>query len=228
MAYPARYGPTWREIFDPEVQPWLQPGITVLDVGAGKRPTIPPDMRPAGCRYVGLDVAAGELEAAAPGSYDETVVGDVTRPIDGFTERFDLIVSFMVFEHVAPMNQAIEQLGRYLKPGGGLVMIFAGRNSVFARLSQVLPHRVVVHLLKALLGRRPENVFPAHYDRCTALAMGRLLAGWKSAEIRPFFRGASYFRFSPITLKLYLAYENWAAKGNRAQLATHYLVHATR
>lgn len=226
--YPARYAKSWPEHFLPAVAPFLRPGMTILDVGAGKRPTLTPDLRPEGSTYVGLDVEADELAVAPPGSYDEIVVADITKPMPDYEGRFDLVISFMVFEHVTPMEGAVEQLGRMLKPGGSVVLIFAGGRSLFATLNRVIPHRLSVFLLHRLLGRRPANVFVAHYDSCTATGMERLFQGWSAVGVTPFFRGAIYFRFSRILLALYLAYEGWLVGRDRRDRASHYRVVATR
>ena len=79
---PSRYDvAAWRGEFDRRIEPYLVTGVTILDVGAGRRPTIPPANRPAGCRYIGLDLSAAELAEAPMGSYDETWVGDAAAPV---------------------------------------------------------------------------------------------------------------------------------------------------
>jgi hypothetical protein len=66
VALPARYGERWEAPFERRVGAVLRPNMAILDVGSGRRPTITPSDRPAGCRYVGLDISAAEL-AARPG-----------------------------------------------------------------------------------------------------------------------------------------------------------------
>src|SRR5581483_4937368 len=77
---PARYGYRLQDVFLRELQPRLTPGISILDVGAGRSPTLALEARPAGCRYAGLDISADELEAAGPDAYDEVIAADVTAP----------------------------------------------------------------------------------------------------------------------------------------------------
>ena len=55
-----------------------------------------------------------------------------------------------------------------------------------------------------------------------------MLRGWSQVEVFPLFRGAVYFRFSRVLQGSYLAYENWAVRTDRRNLATHYLLVADR
>jgi len=53
---PARYREPWKGFLLDRAESELRPGIRVLDVGSGARPAIPPEQRPEGCVYVGLDL----------------------------------------------------------------------------------------------------------------------------------------------------------------------------
>lgn len=55
-----------------------------------------------------------------------------------------------------------------------------------------------------------------------------MLRDWAAVEILPAWGGAVYFRFSRSLQSVYLAYEEWARIGAHRNLATHYLVAATR
>jgi len=221
---PARYAERWKVPFFERVQPAIAPGIAILDVGSGRTPTIPPDQRPPDCRYVGLDISATELSAAPEGSYDEKVVGDLTKRDIRLENRFDLIVSWQVLEHVVSLESALENLHAYLRPGGRLVSQLSGSFAVFALMSRIIPHRVSVRLMERLLGIEPETKFQTQFDRCYHRALQRLLSDWQAHEIVPRYNSGGYFAFSGSLLRLYLVYENWLARTNRRNLATHYLI----
>lgn len=223
-----RYEVDWVGHFLEVVDRGLEPGAHVLDVGPGPSPTVPPDRRPAACRYVAIDLSASELERAPAGSYDETVVSDVAVTVPQLRERFDLIVSWQVLEHVQDLAAVLENLRRYLRPGGRLVALFSGTFSAFGLLNRLIPPRAGVLAMKYLLNRDPDTVFPAYYDRCYDGALKTLLADWESSEIEPLYRGAIYFRFSRTLQRAYAAYEDWACDRGHRNLATHYLVTATR
>ncbi|MGH2534741.1 MAG: class I SAM-dependent methyltransferase [Thermomicrobiales bacterium] len=225
---PDRYHGNAFQPFDDFVARALRPGVRILDIGAGRRPMLGPDRRPPGCHYVGLDVSATELSLAPSGSYDETWAKDVTTHIPDLDGRFDLIVSWQVLEHVKPMETAIANIHRYLAPGGRFVALLSGSFAAFAILNRLIPDRLGKLLMKRLLHRDPKTVFTAHYDRCRNGALRQMLATWHATEIVPISIGAVYFGFSPPIQKLYLAYENWAVRGEHKNLATHYIITAGR
>jgi SAM-dependent methyltransferase len=227
-ALPPRYAESWGAPFVRGLEPALAAGARVLDIGSGRRPTIPPELRPPGCEYVGLDASAKELEAAPPGSYDRVVVADVATPVAELVDQFDLILSWQVLEHVTPLEAVLANLRSYLRPGGRLVSQLSGRYAAFALLGRVIPYRLSVLAMTRLLDVEPETKFPTRYDRCYHDALEKLMSDWSSHEIIPRYKGGGYFRFSRPLEQLYLAYENWLHRHNRANLATHYVVVAVR
>jgi SAM-dependent methyltransferase len=142
-------------------------------------------------------------------------------------DRFDLIVSWQVFEHVKPLDAAMDNLRTYLRPNGRLVAQFSGAFSVFGLINRVVPQRLGCWAMEHLLGRPPETVFPAYYHRCWYRALTSMLSSWQSFEIVPRYVGAGYFRFSRVLQRLYLAYEDRVAR-ERPNLATHYVIATVR
>lgn len=226
---PARYQDVWDAPFRKAIEAVLRPGMSILDLGSGRNPTIPPDERPRDVKYVGLDLSADELAAAAPTAYNEHVVANIGSLQDQLVGRFDLIVSWQVLEHVHDLGAAMICIRAYLKPGGSFVAMFSGSWSAFAIINRVLPFHIGAPIVSRVMGRSSSNpVFLAYYDRCYASALTDLLTDWSSAELSPFFRGAEYFRFSTLLSRMYLLFEDRVAAARRDNLATHYLVVATR
>lgn len=227
-ALPPRYARRWDALFFERAAQALAPGAVVLDVGSGRQPAFRVDQRPEGVTYVGFDISRTELERAGERAYDENVVADVTKRVPRLEGRFDLAISRQVFEHVQPLDVAFENLRAYLRPGGRLVALLSGKFSLFALLSQAIPHRATVFIAHRLLGRDPTSVFPAHYDRCYGPAIEEMLGSWSQSEVVPDFRGVNYTNFSRTATSAYLLYEEWAVRAGRHSLATHYLVDAVR
>lgn len=223
---PERYANRMQDVFVSELLPLLRPGVAILDIGAGRAPTIAPTDRPQSCTYVGLDISADELASASPGSYTASVTHDITRPLPEGATSFEIAISWQAFEHVKPLKSALDNVAQLLKPGGRLLFQVSGSHAVFALLARVIPHRLRVLALSRLLGHPPEEKFPVHYDHCFSAALERLLASWSSVRIVPFYRGATYFAMHPGLQRAYLRYEDLIARREIRDLATHYLVHA--
>jgi SAM-dependent methyltransferase len=227
---PPRYATDeWDLTFRAALERVLEPGMKILDVGSGAGPAVPLQSRPAGTTYTGLDISAAELEKAGPGAYDETLVADIVEHRPELDGRFDLVISFFVLEHVKPVDAALENMRRYLKPGGQLVAELAGGRSPSGIANRLVPHWLAKLLLKVFLREDPERVFPAHYDRCHQSALVRIMSsGWQSSEVRPLYVGAPYVRFSRLLMGLFVAYEEWTFRRARDDLATYYLLLATK
>lgn len=230
MELPPRYHEDWRAPFYSAIADRLGPGMTVLDLGSGRAPTVGPQGRPQGVRYVGFDVSEQELLAAGDGMYDEMIVDDAAHRVRSLEERIDLVVSWQVLEHIRPLSLAIGNLYAYLKPEGSLVALFSGRWGFFSVINQLIPDRVGLPLVSRV-NRREEMkqpVFPAHYDRCWYGALNAEFAGWGSVAITPMYRAANYLTFSPAAMRIYIKYEDFVCKRRIRNLATHYLVIATK
>jgi SAM-dependent methyltransferase len=227
---PPRYASDmWDRPFHAELDRVLEPNLRILDVGSGARPAVPPASRPAGCTYTGLDISADELAKAEPGSYDRTIVADVVEYQPELANSFDLVLSWFVLEHVKPIDAALQNMQRYLRPGGRLLAQLAGGLSPSGLANRAIPHSVAKLLLRVLLNEDPERVFPAHYDRCKQSALLHMLdRGWHDVEVRPLYVGAPYLRFSRLLTGVFVAYEEWTYRRDLRDLATYYLLLATK
>ena len=225
---PQRYSDPWYDKFYGIVQGYLFPGARVLDVGCGGTPMIPKKDRPSEITYVGLDLSIEELNKAPSGSYDEVVQADVVTQLQSMEDQFDLILSWMVLEHVKPLRNALENIRSYLRPGGVLVTQLSGSFSGFGLINKLVPQKFGIWAMRVLLARAPETVFPAYYDHCYYSALIRIMSPWSECTVTPLYRGAGYFDFSPRLQRLYLTYEDWVIRAKYLNLATHYLVVARK
>ena len=223
-----RYRGDWLAPFRAAIQSELRPSSVVIDVGGGRSPAIPRPDLPPGATYIGLDLSERELMAAPPGSYDRVVAADVTEHQSALEGCADLVVSWQVLEHVAPLEVAVSNIHSYLRPGGLFVAQLSGGRSAFALINRAIPHRLAKAMMKRLLQRDPETVFPAPYDQCTYSAISRTLKSWSGFRIVPRYNGAGYFRFLPPLQAVYLRIEDLMVRGHHKDLATHYLVVARR
>ena len=222
-----RYRGDWRAPFMDAIRSNLADDAIVLDIGSGRTPSVPRELRRPSNVYVGLDISRRELERAGKGAYDRLVVASITKRVPELVGTVDLAVSWQVLEHVTPMSLALQNVHDYLRPGGMFVAQFSGRWSAFAVPNRLVPYRVARAVLERLLDRDPETVFPAPYDACTSSGMRRLLTNWSSVEIIPRYRGAGYLGFFRPLQWLYLKTEDRLARSH-PDLATHYLLVARK
>jgi SAM-dependent methyltransferase len=225
-ALPVRYNEEWGIEFWERVNQALQPGACVLDIGAGRRPTVAPEERPDGVHYIGLDVSESELGLAPQGSYDEVVVADAHMLVPSLVGRLDLIVAWQVFEHFRDLRAAASVFHQYTKPGGVVVACFSGRHAVFAIVNRLLPNGMGSRVTERLMRRPRDTIFPAYYDHCDARGLEAAFSEWESLEIIPLWRGADYFRRLRPLRGAYLRYEDWAVNRRMDNLATHYVIAA--
>jgi len=205
----------------------LDGGGEILDLGAGRSPTLDPQLRRE-CHYVGMDQSPTELGMAPDDAYDETVVADACRFVPEMAGRFDLVITWNMLEHVPSLERALENAYSYLRPGGRLVAHFPSGMSVFALLNRVVPHRLGGRLMESLLDRARDTKFEAYYDRCYYAAFRPLLEPFTDWGVVLHFRAGIYFGFSPALQAGYIAWEEWAMQSGRPNLATHYTLYADR
>lgn len=223
-----RYRDDWLVPFRAAIQSELRPGSVIIDVGGGRHPAIARRDLPPRATYIGIDLSQRELAAAPLGSYDRVIYCDVVERQPDLEGGADVVVSWAVLEHVAPLDVAISNIHSYLRPGGLFVAQLSGGRSAFALINRMIPHRVAKVAMQRLLRRDPASVFPAPYDRCTYSALSRILEDWSEVRIIPRYRGAQYFGFLPPLQTLYVRLEDLLVRGNHRDLATHYLVVARR
>jgi SAM-dependent methyltransferase len=220
---PERYGQRMQDVMLARLAPLLVEGVTILDVGAGRSPTLGPQRRPPDCTYLGLDICAAELAAAVPGSYDRVYEHDIATPLPGLCE-VDLIISWQVLEHVSSLPAALCNLRAMLREGGTLLAQLSGSFALFALAARAMPHRLRVRAMERWLGHAEELKFPTRYDHCHARALRRALRVFGDFELVCFYRGAPYLAFSRPLQRLYLRYEDLIAARGVEDLATHYLI----
>jgi SAM-dependent methyltransferase len=228
---PPRYGvDVWDLRFRARLRRLLRPHVRILDLGAGRRPTVRPEDRPPGTNYVGLDLDGGEFAKADPGSYDETVVSAAEERVPSLEGSFDLCLSFFALEHVRSTAEVLENAHAYLAPGGWFLGQLSGARSPFSLANRILPASVSRAILRRTHGRPAESVFAASYDRCTHAGLTGVLAeqGWSEAEVLPLYTGAGYVLFSRALTAAYIGYEEWLYRRDRRDLAPYYMVAARR
>lgn len=143
---------------------------SVCDFGGGANPVVDPAViERLGLRYVVVDSAPGELEKT-PAGYETRLLDLVGDQVDFLGERFDLVISRFVAEHVtnpAGFHSAVRDA---LAPGGRAAHFFPTLPAPPFLVNRVLTGRAARGLLHLLQPVRSEDgrlgKFPAYYRWC--------------------------------------------------------------
>jgi len=169
---------------------------SVLDVGAGQHWFFPTRLKKLGFRLIGSDIDRGEL--ALNPALDERIVVDASTGLGVPNASVDVITARAAVEHFPDNRSFLRNCSNALKPGGTLVITFAGRNAPFALINRMLPETLSAWLLEHLIPEKREKLgFKAHYDRCTYSQITRAAHDAGLELVRYFydFHSSAYFRF---------------------------------
>ena len=107
--------------------------IRVLEAGCGSASQIKFD---AEMYAVGIDISADELEKNS--AVHEKILGDIQDyPLQ--KEDFDVIICWMVLEHLSRPNAALANMFRAVKPGGIVVLGFPNLASIKGLVTKFTP-----------------------------------------------------------------------------------------
>lgn len=169
----------------------------VLDVGAGQHWFFPAHLKSKlGFRLIGSDIDPGELALNA--ALDERIVVDASSGLGVPDSSVDVITARAAVEHFPDNRTFIRNCSHALRPGGTLIVTFAGRNAPFAVINRLLPEVLSGWLLEHLIPERQEKLgFKAYYDRCTYSQITREARDAGLDLVRHFydFHSSAYFRF---------------------------------
>ncbi len=103
------------------VSKYLQPHMRVLEAGCGTG-LILRSLKEKAAHAVGFDLSHGMLRKAKERNLQVVQANALSVPFA--SESFDIVCSFKVLAHVNPIQTAMEELVRVLKPGGWLITEF--------------------------------------------------------------------------------------------------------
>jgi len=176
-------------------------GATVLDAGCGKGTWILKPYKPRFHLLVGMDIYD------PPNNMADAFTLGTLEGIPFRDASFDLVMCYLVLEHVKHPDRVFGELGRVLKPGGTLIFKTPAAYAPTGLLTRLLPHKVHCDL-KGLIGVASDDVFPTYF-RCNTLRdLRRLLenAGFSDTRIARMDQTYAYLSFNRFTYTLGLLY----------------------
>lgn len=165
--------------FFSQVAAFLKPTDYVLDFGAGRGAPLIDDAvayrRSLGnllrrCAHLeGCDIDDVVLENPFLDHAEVIPLGD---PLPYSDNRFDIVVSRYVFEHVEDPEWLARELLRVVKPGGLIAAVTPNKNGYFALAARLIPNSLHMRVLeKVQPGRKTADIFPTRYRMNTAGAL---------------------------------------------------------
>jgi SAM-dependent methyltransferase len=117
---------------------------------------------------VDLDAAALKMRKDDIGDLDIAVEGDL-RSVQLPEHHYDVIYSSYVLEHIKGAEQVLNNLSRWVKPGGIIVIRIPDPHSVHGFITRMTPHWFHVLYYRIFLGFRNAGKpgyepYPVHYD----------------------------------------------------------------
>jgi SAM-dependent methyltransferase len=200
--------------FHSRVNALLKPGMTVVDLGAGRGTVFHTGvdsyyerlLRLQGKveRVIGIDVDAGIVDHPY---LDERHVIDPAAPLPCPEDSVDLVVADWVLEHVQDPARIASEIDRVLKPGGWFCARTPNRWGYVGIMVRLIPNAFHKALLRYLQRHRSaEDVFPTVYRLNSLRDLHRYFPvdRWRHFSYRsnpsPKYFGQSAFIFHSIAL----------------------------
>jgi SAM-dependent methyltransferase len=200
----------------------------VLEIGSGANPTLAVDyVRGTGLDYLTSDPEPAELDKADP-AYGRLVL-DLSRgePPARLRDRFDLVFSRMVNEHVADGERYYRNIHAILRPGGWTAHWFSTLYALPFLVNRLLPERLSGPLLDYFYprDRHHQGKFAGRYrwSRGPSRQMQQRFArlGFEVVEYVGYFGHGYYGRRFPALQRLEWAKSEWLLRHPLPQLTAY-------
>lgn len=146
----------------------------IADIGGGANPLLKRDfVERLALQYTVIDISQAELEKAP--NYCRKVRADLSGPAEDFlhavgNERFDIVFSIMLLEHIARPAVAHANIAAIMAPGGIAIHLYASPYNLPLACNRYMPESVAHAVLRVVQPGRDfsghQVKFPAYYKMC--------------------------------------------------------------
>ena len=163
--------------------------LRILEVGGADRPML---SRSKKYFYAGMDI---DDKPSCYECYDKFLVQSVE---DKILDKFDLIISTTLLEHVPNNTRSVQSIYGGLNLGGSMVHYIPSKYHFYSLCLRLVGPKIQKVLIKYL---RPEAIavtgYPAFFDHCSPNQMKSLCnaCGFRNVEIIPYYKATDYFAF---------------------------------
>jgi len=141
--------------------------VKVCDIGGGANPILAIDfIYLRNLEYTVLDISQSELDKI-PDIYKKKII-DIEAKDFLLEDRFDLVFSKMLAEHIKNGETFHQNIYQVLKPGGIAIHYFPTLYTLPFLVNKLIPEKTSSALLSLFAPRDKfqQAKFPAHYDWC--------------------------------------------------------------
>ena len=192
------------QIFEREVEAYLDPAHTLLDAGCGRTAPILAKYRGKARRLIGVDLV--EFDPGVEGlELYHCDLGAIPLE-DGCV---DVMMARSVMEHVTDPARVYSEIYRVLKPGGHFIFLTANLWDYASIIAALVPNRFHPWIVSKTEGRAEHDVFPVAYRTNTRGAVNKWArhAGFEIVSFRYLGQYPSYFMFNGFLFLLATGYE---------------------
>ncbi len=150
-----------------------QPGQKILDVGCGRGHLVKA-LTDRGFETWGIDLNPNARELAG----DLNVRTMSAAALEFADASFDVVVSFHAIEHIPPLEEAMAEIARVVKPGGKVLLVYPAEP---IRGLYAIPTSIILH-------RTPFKARKVHVHRLNPRKVARLAESVGLNELRRAFR----------------------------------------
>lgn len=187
------------------IRKYLRRGLVVLDAGCGRYLKICKELSGI-AQMVGIDLEPTlETDNRTP---PYGVRANVNK-LPFASERFDMVISRSVIEHLEDPAQAFREFARVLRPGGRVIIVTPNKCDYVSLIAALTPYRLHRFLVSRIFRVPEDDVFPTLYRANTVGSLSRALrsAGLIKRELETINHYPAYLMFSPFLFRLGVVYE---------------------
>ena len=163
--------------------------MRVLEAGGVDRPLL---KKFGNYTYFGMGI---DDKPSCKDCYDKFLVQSIEERI---TDKFDLIISTTLLEHVPNNGKSVQAMYNAIKNDGLMVHYIPSKNHFYSICLRLVGPKLQKILIKYL---RPEAItltgYPAYFDKCSPNEMKKLCQayGFKDVKVTCYYKATDYFAF---------------------------------
>jgi SAM-dependent methyltransferase len=214
--------PSREELFERTLAGLLDPTQRLLDAGCGADFPFVKHYGPRVGFALGVDRCPPKVVVEKPA---HVLVADLEQlPLDG--DRFDLVISRSVVEHLEHPQPVFRELARVLRPGGKLVFTTPNKFYYSCLIALITPESLKARYFRTVFGADAYDYFPVRYRANTRRALRRMAAaaGLRVLRLEGVRHYPYYLMFSPLLFRAGILYDRVVTRLGLQSLQSTWLV----